>query len=64
MDKFKLFSVRIKLVGILEQLLLYKGICEDASPLGAVQEVDIPTLVKFQLAKGELELETHGLSPL
>jgi hypothetical protein len=45
--KAKLFSVWVKIGGILNDLLHYKGICEASSPLGVVQMIVVrdPSLI-------------------
>jgi hypothetical protein len=46
----------VKISGIPEELLHYKGVYESASPLGVVQGVDVSTMVKFKLARAKVRV--------
>lgn len=49
--KAKLHSIWVKITGIPDELMHYKGICEAGSAVGVVQEVDMSSLIKFSLAR-------------
>jgi hypothetical protein len=61
--KAKLFSVWVKINGIPDDLVHYKGICEAASPLGVVQEIDTPAMIKFKLARVKVGVRDPSLIP-
>lgn len=61
--KTKLFSVRVRIGGIPEELIHYRGVCEAASPLGVVQEVDIQSLTKFKNARVKVGVREPSLIP-
>jgi hypothetical protein len=41
----------------------YKGICEAASPLGVVQEINTPAMIKFKLARVKVGVRNPNLIP-
>jgi hypothetical protein len=55
--------VWVKINGIPHDLVHYKGICEAASPLGVVQEIDTPAMIKFKLARVKVEVRDPSLIP-
>jgi hypothetical protein len=61
--KAKLFSVWVKINGIPNDLVHYKGICEAGSPLGVVQEIDTPAMIKFKLARVRVGVRDPSLIP-
>jgi hypothetical protein len=61
--KAKLFSFWVKINGIPDDLVHYKGICEAASPLGVVQEIDTPAMIKFKLARVKVGVRDPSLIP-
>jgi hypothetical protein len=62
--KAKLFSVWVKINGIPNDLVHYKGICEAASPLGVVHEIDTLTMIKFKLTRVRVGARDPSLIPL
>jgi hypothetical protein len=63
LSKGKTVSVWVKINGIPDDLVHYKGICEAASPLGVVQEIDTPAMIKFKLARVKVGVRDPSLIP-
>jgi hypothetical protein len=61
--KAKLFLVWVKIGGIPDDLLHYKGICEAASPLGVVQMIDVPALTQYRVARVKVGVRDPTLIP-
>jgi hypothetical protein len=53
----------VKINGIPDDLVHYKGICGAASPLGVVQEIDTPAMIKFKLARVKVGVRDPSLIP-
>ena len=56
-------SVWVKVGGMSEKWFHYEGICEAAYALGVVQSVDIPSMLKFQLARVKVGVRYPDLIP-
>jgi hypothetical protein len=61
--KAKLFSVWVKIGGIPDDRLHYKGICEAASPLGVVQMIDVPALTQYRVASVKIGVRDPSMIP-
>jgi hypothetical protein len=53
----------VKIGGIPDDLLHYKGICEAGSPLGVVQMIDVPALSQYRVARVKVGVRDTNLIP-